>query len=246
MIPVVDQEFKSIIPPLTPEEFEQLEQNIAESRKCHDPLILWEGIIIDGHNRFDICLKHGIEFQIKEIPLASREEAKVWILENQLGRRNLSDVARMEIALLKAEMLREKAKKNITGGDRKSGKSSLTSSSKPEIEPVHVRKETAQNAGVGEMTLYNYMQIKKHGSPELLAKVRSGELQVGTAHRLLTKEILKQLRGGDKMLKFIRDSMPETGYKNADPEIHDKLINLSLILRQLLANLAKGGYNEAS
>ena len=248
MIPTIDPEFKSIIPPLTPEEREQLEQNILTSRRCHDPIILWEGAIIDGHNRFEICLKHGIEFQIHEIPLASRDEAKLWILENQLGRRNLSDVARMEMALLKAELLREKAQKNLTksGGDRKSEKSGLSSSSKPEIDPVHVRKETAKEAGVAEGKLFNYQQIKQHGSPALLAKVQSGELQVGTAHRLLTKELLKQLRDGDKMLKFIQSVAPPEGYKNAAPEIHNKLASLSQTLQELLAKLAKGGYNEAS
>jgi len=235
VLPIIDPKFKALIPPLAPEEREQLEQNIAECRKCYDPIVLWKGTIIDGHNRFEICVKHGIEFQIEEIQLASHEDARVWILENQLSRRNLTDAARIEVALLKADMLREMAKKNqsYAGGDKKSEGSLLSVSSKPEIEATHVQKAMAKEAGVGEEKLYSYMQIKKHGSPELLKKVQSGELKIGTAHRLLTKEILKQLTLAKKMLKFIDAAMPNEGYKAANPEIHNKLINLCAMLSQL-------------
>ena len=244
ILPTIDPEFRGLIPPLTPEELEQLEQNILESRKCYDPIILWEGAIIDGHNRYEICIKHGIEFQIVEMPLASRKEAKVWILENQLGRRNLSDVSRIELALLKAEMLREKAKRNLSlvGGDRKSKKSPSSLASKPEIDTVDVRKATASEAGISEGKLYKYMQIKEHGSPELLEQVQSGKLKIGTAHRLLTKEILKQLNLADKRLKFIKDAKPAEGYRAADPEIHGRLTNLAASLCALIEKL--GGDDE--
>jgi len=246
ILPIIDPEFRGLIPPLSPEEREQLEQNIIQSRKIYDPIILWEGIILDGHNRFEICIKHAIEFELKEIPLGSREEAKVWIIENQLNRRNLSDVARIEMALLKAELLREKAKKNLTRGGRpqKDDGKPLSVSSKPKIEPVHVQKATAANAGVGEEKLYNYLQIKEQGSPELQAKVQSGEIKIGTAHRLLTKEILKQLRVGDRMLKSIRKSIPEEDSISPDPELHSQMANLATVLRELLDKLAKGGDNN--
>jgi len=246
ILPIIDPEFRSLIPPLAPEEREQLEQNIIESRKCHDPIVLWEGVIIDGHNRFEICIKHGVEFQIEEVPLPSREAAKVWILENQLGRRNLTDAARIEIALLKAEMLREKAQRNLVIGGSKGGGKPLSLSSKPEIGPVHVQKTIAAEAGISEGKLYNYMQIKEHGSPQLLEKVQSGELKIGTAHRLLTKEILKQLSLANKMLKFIKDAMPASGYEATHPHIHSKLMHLSTLYDTLLEKLTKGGDNDAA
>jgi len=244
ILPRIDPEFRSLIPSLSPDEREQLEQNIATSRKCYDPIILWEGVIIDGHNRFEICAKYGVEFQIEELPLTSREEAKVWILENQLGRRNLTDVTRIEMALLKAEMLREKAQKNLSLGGKKGGGKPLSVMTKPEMKPVHVQKAIAAEAGVGEEKLYNYMQIKEHGSPQLLEQVQSGELKIGTAHRLLTKEILKQLNHVDKILRYIEDCKPAEGYKAADPEIHSRLINLSNLYRALLDKL--GGDHEAA
>ena len=244
ILPKIDPEFKDLIPPLSPEEREQLEQNITSSRKCYDPIVLWEGTIIDGHNRYEICTKHGIEFQFEEILLESRQAAKIWILENQLNRRNLNDAARIEIALQKEEILREKAQRNLTRGGRKGKNNPLSASSKPEkvpeiaaLEPIHVQKMIAGEAGVSEGNLYNYLQIKEHGSPALLAKVQSGELKIGTAHRLLEKELLKQLRQGDKLLKYIKKAMPEEGYKAAAPDIHERLVNLHASISNLLDKL---------
>jgi len=240
---MIDKEFKNLIPPLLPEEREQLEQNILEARKCYDPIVLWNGVILDGHNRYEICVKHGIEFQIVDLPLASREEAIFWILDNQLSRRNLNDAARIEMALLKTDMLREKARKNQSraGGDKKSAGSLSSLVSKPKLESIDVRKSTAEDIGISEGKLNNYMQIKEHGSPELLAKVKSSELKIGTAHRLLPKEILKQLNQYDKMLKFIASTKPAEGFKTAAPEVQAKLENIDALLCTLLEKLGDVG-----
>jgi len=238
-LPKIDPEFKGLIPPLTPEERKQLEQNILADCKCHDPIILWEGVIIDGHNRFEICVQHGIEFQIIEMPLTSREAVKVWILNNQLSRRNLTDAARIEMALLKTELLQEKAKRNLTHGGRpkKGTEKPLSVSSKPKIEPIHIQKAIAGEAGIGEEKLFQYMQIKEHGSPQLLEKVKSGELKIGTAHRLLEKEIIKQLSQASKIVNFITHVIPETGCVTTNPEVHSKLVNTITALCQLLDKL---------
>ncbi|MCL1862245.1 MAG: hypothetical protein FWF78_01625, partial [Defluviitaleaceae bacterium] len=91
MIPIIDPQFRALIPPLSAEERDQLEHNIMESRTCRDAIILWRDIIIDGHNRFDICTKHGITFGVREMEFCNRDDAMVWIIENQLGRRNIPD-----------------------------------------------------------------------------------------------------------------------------------------------------------
>ena len=62
---IIDPEFKALIPPLVPEELAQLEANILADG-CRDPLVTWRGILIDGHNRFEICSRHGLEFQTVE------------------------------------------------------------------------------------------------------------------------------------------------------------------------------------
>ncbi|MCL2362407.1 MAG: hypothetical protein FWC73_11420 [Defluviitaleaceae bacterium] len=248
ILPKIDPEFKSLIPPLSPEERQQLEQNIISPRKCHDAIVLWEGIIIDGHNRYEICVRNGIEFQIKEMKLPDREAAKVWILTNQLGRRNLSDAARIEIALLKGEFLRKKAEMNLKHGGRpqKNDEKGLPKTTKRKPDAINIQESLASEAGVSKGSLVNYLQIKDHGSPELLSQVQSGQLKIGTAHRLLPKEILRQLDFADKIYNFIAKVKPTEGFEAAYPDIHSGLVALSEQLRELIQNLEKGGKRETS
>ena len=87
----IDPEFQSKIPPLQFEEEQQLEQNIIAEGRLLNPIITWNGYILDGHTRYRILKKHGfIKFEVEEIQLANKHEALAWICKNQLGRRNLS------------------------------------------------------------------------------------------------------------------------------------------------------------
>ena len=87
----IDPEFQSKIPPLQFEEEQQLEQNIIAEGRLLNPIITWNGSILDGHTRYRILKKHGfIKFEVEEIQLANKYEALAWICKNQLGRRNLS------------------------------------------------------------------------------------------------------------------------------------------------------------
>ena len=87
----IDPEFQSKIPPLQFEEEQQLEQNIIAEGRLLNPIITWNGYILDGHTRYRILKKHSfIKFEVEEIQLANKYEALAWICKNQLGRRNLS------------------------------------------------------------------------------------------------------------------------------------------------------------
>lgn len=87
----VDPEFQGKIPPLTFEELNQLEANILRDGRIINPIIVWEGLIVDGHNRFIIAKKHPeIPYTVHETEFANRYEAIIWICKNQLGRRNLT------------------------------------------------------------------------------------------------------------------------------------------------------------
>ena len=87
----IDPEFQSKIPPLQFEEEQQLEHNIIAEGRLLNPIITWNGYILDGHTRYRILKKHGfIKFEVEEIQLANKYEALAWICKNQLGRRNLS------------------------------------------------------------------------------------------------------------------------------------------------------------
>lgn len=88
---IVDPEFESQIPPLTEEEFEQLEENILADGVVIHPLVVWDGIIVDGHNRWRIIQKHpSLKYTVHKTSFPNRYAAIVWICQNQLGRRNLT------------------------------------------------------------------------------------------------------------------------------------------------------------
>ena len=87
----IDPEFQSQIPPLTDDEYDQLEENILKEGKLISPLIVWGNTLVDGHNRYAILQKHPeIYFSTMPLPFESREEVLAWICKNQLGRRNLT------------------------------------------------------------------------------------------------------------------------------------------------------------
>ena len=87
----IDPEFQSQIPPLTDDEFKQLEENILKEGKLISPLIVWGNTLVDGHNRYEIVQKHPeISFSTMPLLFESREEVLAWICKNQLGRRNLT------------------------------------------------------------------------------------------------------------------------------------------------------------
>ena len=87
----IDPEFQNQIPPLTDDEYKQLEENILKEGKLISPLIVWNNILVDGHNRYAILQKHPeIYFSTMPLRFENREEAIAWICRNQLGRRNLS------------------------------------------------------------------------------------------------------------------------------------------------------------
>ena len=87
----IDPEFASKIPPLREEELKQLEENILADGVVINPLIIWDGVIVDGHNRYRILQKHPeIQFTTYEKAFSDRYEAIAWICKNQLGRRNLT------------------------------------------------------------------------------------------------------------------------------------------------------------
>ena len=87
----IDPEFKAQIPPLTQEERKQLEENILAEGELLAPILVWNGTIVDGHNRYEILQSHPeIPCSVRDLELETREEVLIWICKHQLGRRNLT------------------------------------------------------------------------------------------------------------------------------------------------------------
>ena len=170
----IDAEFKELIPPLSSEEYAVLEDNIIV-RGCRDALVLWGNILIDGHNRLGICQKHAITFDVKLEEFADRDEATLWIIENQLGRRNINAFVRGELVLKGKPLVAARAKLNQQGGQ--GGILLLLNSAK-----ANTRYELAKLADVGHDNIRKIETIKAHGTPGLIAAVRLGGVSINSAH----------------------------------------------------------------
>ena len=106
---IVNEELKAYIDPLTPEEHAALERSLL-AEGCRDALVLWGDILIDGHNRYGICQKHGLPFNTVQHPhFRSMEDVHLWMIDQHLGRRSVSDFQRGVLALRKREILAQRA-----------------------------------------------------------------------------------------------------------------------------------------
>ncbi|MDD4892269.1 MAG: hypothetical protein PHU85_20295 [Phycisphaerae bacterium] len=183
---IVDPEFHALIPPLTTEERAQLEANVIADG-CRDPLVIWNSILLDGHNRYDICTKRGIKFQTAEHPCKDRDDAAIWIIHNQFGRRNLKPFQRAELALKLEPLVAAKAKANQTGfkGNQYSGP--LTKLTKDQ-SPINTRAEIAKAAGVSEGTIDKARVIAKRAPEEVKEQLRKGVVSIDRAYRDLRQE----------------------------------------------------------
>ncbi|MCL2814324.1 MAG: hypothetical protein FWD23_06970 [Oscillospiraceae bacterium] len=88
---IIDEQFKALLPALDAQTYALLEESLLENG-CLHPLVLWNNILIDGHNRYEICQKHEIEFETIDKEFASRDEALIWIITTQVARRNLTPI----------------------------------------------------------------------------------------------------------------------------------------------------------
>ena len=86
---IIDEEFKDLLPALDKETYALLEENLLQNG-CRDSLILWGNTLIDGHNRFEICTKHGIPFNTMDKDFETREDVIIWMVSTQISRRNLT------------------------------------------------------------------------------------------------------------------------------------------------------------
>jgi len=191
---IIKHEFRDLIPRLSQEEKKQLEDNILKDG-IRDDLILWNDILLDGHNRYEIAEKHGLRYKTKQIELKDEKQAKEWIILNQFGRRNLNNYSRAELALELKGLFAVKAKENSmkSGGDRKSDnyKSGLENSPKS-INPIDTRKEVSVIAEVSDNTIARVEKIKKHAEPEVIERLKSGEVSINQVYQQVRKEESKK------------------------------------------------------
>ena len=164
----IDKEFKNLIQPLSPEEYDGLEESI-KTHGCRDSLVVWQGqsILIDGHHRYGICQEHEIAYQTVEQEFGTRAEAKAWIIQNQLGRRNINKYTRSVLALqLKSEHEAMAKERQGTRTDLQSDNANIVSV----LTQCRTRDQLAKIAGVSSGTL-SYVQRLEEFAPKALKKI---------------------------------------------------------------------------
>ena len=176
----IDPEFASKIPPLREEELKQLEENILAGGVVINPLIIWDGVIVDGHNRYRILQKHPeIQFTTYEKAFSDRYEAIAWICKNQLGRRNLTPEQRKYLIGKQYE-----AEKQSNGGDRKSSMKKSVGQNDQLIERKHTRRRIADENNVNESfvrraeSFANGVDAAEAVEPGIKQSILSGTLKV--------------------------------------------------------------------
>ena len=178
----VDPEFRDLIPPLNEEELKLLEANLVADG-CESPLIVWNGVIVDGHNRYAICRKHDIPFSIQEKHFDTREEVMLWMLRNQLGRRNLNNYQRSELALKFEPLFAHASEKRMLAGKLVDPPQNSAEGS------GETRKQIAKMAGVSHDTIKKVKRLHEHADEETKSRLRRGEMTVNKAYNeLMQKE----------------------------------------------------------
>ncbi|HZW20239.1 hypothetical protein [Noviherbaspirillum sp.] len=180
---MIDPELKSFLTSLTTDEYAALEQSLL-AEGCRHPLVTWNGILIDGHHRYEICKRHGIPFHVVEHGrLDSRESVLLWMLQMQLSRRNLTDYQRIEMATKQEELIAARAKAKQEAGVNQHSSPSTNLSKAPAID---TRREIAARAGVSEGTVAKAKSISAHAVPEVIDALRNGAITIDAAAQVAT------------------------------------------------------------
>ena len=178
---IIDNELRELIPALSEDELAQLEANVLADG-CRDSLVVWdadtEQILLDGHNRWTICQKYKIPFGITVHPtVETRDDAKLFIIDNQCGRRNLNAYQRTRLALQKKQIIAARAKPGTrTDLSQNSAKGSLDT-----------RDEIDKSAHVSHDTVSKVERIIEHADDETKQQLERGEKSIHQAHQEIVR-----------------------------------------------------------
>lgn len=205
----INDELRTYIDPLTTEEYEALERSLLEEG-CRDALVLWGDVLVDGHNRYALCTKHGIPFKtVQNTRFTSMDDVRLWMIENHLGRRSVSDFQRGVLALRKKEILqqRQQALQAQQAARQAEANSEDEAAPAPATEPVVIpnRQALARAARVSSNTLGQIEKIQKAAAPELVRAVRSGEISINAAAAAAAMPVEQQVSAAAEGRKALKE-----------------------------------------
>tara|TARA_R110000751_G_C13758340_1_gene478997 strand:+ start:44 stop:1435 length:1392 start_codon:yes stop_codon:yes gene_type:complete len=189
----IKEEFKKLIPALSAEEYAQLEANILEEG-IREPIITWNGFIIDGHNRYEIAQRFSLECKSTSMHFNNEIDVIIWMVLNQFGRRNLSKYQRGVLALELEEVFSKKAKEN------QGTRTDITSVRN--LTNVDTKKELAKVASVSHDTIAKVKVIQEKAPEEVKAKLSTGEVSINAAYNEIKATEQKDLDNKNKLENF--------------------------------------------
>lgn len=171
----INEELRSFIDPLTEIEYAALERSLR-LEGCRDALVLWNDILIDGHNRYAICRKLDIPFKtVQNTTFTSIEDVQLWVIENNLARRSVSDFQRGVLALRKKDIVAARSAQRA-GEPDKAGEDAA-----PEGPPWSTREDVAKAARVSSNTISQIERIQRAATPQLVEAIRAGTISINAA-----------------------------------------------------------------
>lgn len=258
----INDELRSFVDPLTDIEYAALERSL-QAEGCRDALVLWRDTLIDGHNRYEICTKHGIPFRtVHNNNFASLEDVMLWMIDNHLARRSVSDFQRGVLALRKKELVAARMAEQPPQED--GDKNAPADDTSP---PWNTREDVARAARVSSNTISQIERIQKAATPQLREAVRTGAISINAAAnvaQLPEEQQIAAVAGGRKELqqaaRQVREQKMATRPKKEkvelDPEdelaalrkevasLKDRLATLLTDNQRLKQRLANAGLDD--
>ena len=194
---IINQVLQSYVDPLTESEYAALERSLL-AEGCRDALVLWNDVLIDGHNRYAICRKHNIDFKtIQNSSFESLDDVMLWMIDNHLARRSVSDFQRGVLALRKKEIVAARSPAPAAADDAAQGESTP----KPAMS---TREDVAKAARLSSNQISQIEKIQKAATPELVEAVRAGTISINAAATVASlpqDEQVAAVAGGKKLLR---------------------------------------------
>ena len=208
---VVRDDLKAYIDPLSPEEHEALERSLL-NEGCRDALVLWGDLLVDGHNRYAICQRHGLPFEVTQSKLFKDiDDVHLWMIEQHLGRRSVSDFQRGVLALRKREIMAQR-KAQVTEADTSTAMGTPAETPAP-ADSLRTREDIAKAARLSSSQVVLIEKIQKQAAPEVVAALKSGSISINAAAAVASlpeNEQREAAFGGTDLLrqaaKRVRDS----------------------------------------
>lgn len=197
---VVLEELKAYIDPLTDDEHEALERSLL-AEGCRDALVLWGDILVDGHNRYGICRKHGIAFKtVQNTRFQSMEDVHLWMIEQHLGRRSVSDYQRGVLALRKREILarRVQAQREAERAAEAAAHAEAAAATEDlppwdDVPGPVSRAELAREAKLSSNQVAMIERIHTQAAPEVVEALKAGEISISAAAAVASLPVDEQV-----------------------------------------------------